>query len=183
MAVLGREGGLGAPRVRVFLGLGSSLGDRIANLHNALVRMQALGAAVRSISPVYESPHLGLDPSDTGRFPAHLNAVAEVDTALEPSALLEAIHAVEAAGGRVRTLRWGPRTIDVDILAYGEISINTARLALPHPGIASRAFVARPLLDLAPDYRLPDGTPLGEWVRSEPLRSQPIIVTPYVAWP
>jgi 2-amino-4-hydroxy-6-hydroxymethyldihydropteridine diphosphokinase len=165
-----------------WLGLGASLGDRLANLHSALSRLQERGVRIRAVSPVYESPHLGLDPTDSKRYPPHLNVVAEIETRLSPEALLDLVQAVEAEGGRERLERWGPRTIDIDILAFGAVQKQTERLALPHPGIGQRAFVARPLLDLQTDFRLGDGTLLRERLDEEPLKSQPIAKTDGRAW-
>jgi 2-amino-4-hydroxy-6-hydroxymethyldihydropteridine diphosphokinase len=156
----------------VLLGLGASLGDREANLRDALRRLAEAGVAVRAVSATYESPHLGLVPGDSERYPAHLNLVAGIETTLLPGELLDLVHEVEAAGGRERTARWGPRTIDIDILDYDGREIRMDRLTLPHPGIAQRAFVAVPLLELRPDYRLPDGALLRDRLDAEPLKSQ-----------
>ncbi|HLJ56395.1 MAG TPA: 2-amino-4-hydroxy-6-hydroxymethyldihydropteridine diphosphokinase [Chthonomonadaceae bacterium] len=161
--------------VPVLLGLGASLGDRAANLREALRRLADAGVEVRAVSSTYESPHLGLLPGDSERYPAHLNLVAAAETNLSPEALLDRIHEVEAAGGRARSERWGPRTIDIDILDYDGREMRTDRLTLPHPGIAQRAFVAAPLLDLQPDYRLPDGRRLRDRMAEEPLKSQKIV--------
>jgi 2-amino-4-hydroxy-6-hydroxymethyldihydropteridine diphosphokinase len=157
-----------------YLGLGSSLGDRRQNLRDALKRLQEAGITLRAVSPVYESPHLGLEPGDEARYPPHLNLVAEIETDDSPEQLLECVQGVEAAGGRQRLQKWGPRTIDMDILAFDDCAMQTDRLTLPHPGIALRAFVARPLCDIAPDFRLPDGGRLRERLNQEPIVSQPI---------
>jgi 2-amino-4-hydroxy-6-hydroxymethyldihydropteridine diphosphokinase len=161
----------------VLLGLGASVGDRLPNLREALGRLQDRNVVIRAVSPVYESPHLGLAPADSDRYPPHLNIVVKADTSLCPESLLDAVQSVEAAGGRVRRERWGPRTIDIDILAYGSVTMASERLALPHPGIAARAFVALPLVDVDPDFRLADGTLLRDRLALEPLRSQPIVKT------
>ena len=152
----------------VYLGFGSSLGDRVNHLRSALDRLRADDIRLRSISPIYQSPHMGLAESDSDRYPPHLNLVALVETRLDPDQLLDRIRLVEDAGGRVRTERWGPRTIDIDILDYDGIQIETDRLRLQHPGIALRAFVARPLLDIAPDFLISDGSKLD----SEPNRAK-----------
>lgn len=158
----------------VYLGLGSSLGDRAGNLRTAIERLGKTGVRICKVSPVYESPHLGLNPGDDHRYPAHLNLVVEGETSLTPVELLDVIHRVEAAGGRVREERWGPRTIDIDILSYDNETAANERLVLPHPGIAVRAFVARPLVDIAPEFQLPDGTLLRDRLSQEPLISQEI---------
>ncbi len=153
--------------VPALLGLGASLGDRARNLRTALARLEAQGITIREVSPVYESPHLGLTEGDDELFPPHLNAVAQIETTLSPEALLDTVQAVERAGGRERLQRWGPRTIDIDILDYDNQEIATARLNLPHPGIASRAFVARPLLDLQPEFKLKNGSLLRDRMAGE----------------
>jgi 2-amino-4-hydroxy-6-hydroxymethyldihydropteridine diphosphokinase len=162
--------------VTAYLGLGSSLGDRTSHLRDALRRLETAEPRLRvtALSPVYQTPHFGLKPGDETRYPPHLNLVARIETELSPTDLLHRIHAVEAAGGRQRTERWGPRTIDIDILLYAETEVRTPALTLPHPGIAERAFVAVPLADLAPALRLPDGRSLAEVRASAALRSQSI---------
>jgi 2-amino-4-hydroxy-6-hydroxymethyldihydropteridine diphosphokinase len=162
--------------VTAYLGLGSSVGDRQAHLRAALQRLETFGPDLRvaAISPVYQTPHLGLKPGDETRYPPHLNLAAQIETDLSPDALLQRIHAVEAAGGRQRTERWGPRTIDIDILLYGDTEVQTPALTLPHPGIAERAFVVVPLADLAPDLRLPDGRSMETLRSSASIRSQSI---------
>ncbi len=163
-------------RVTAYLGLGSSLGDRAAHLREALHRLESADGEVKvcAVSPVYETPHIGLQVGDETKYPPHLNLVARIETSLSPQALLERIHEVEARGGRERTERWGPRTIDIDMLLYGGQEIRTAELTVPHPGIAVRAFVVLPLADLAPDLRLPDGRSVAELRASQPIRSQRI---------
>ncbi len=145
----------------VYLGLGSSLGDRATNLQNAVNGMhnQSDGAciAIEAVSQVYESPHMGLAFTDSETYPAHLNAVIRISTNLEPELLLNAIHNVEQLGGRERTLHWGPRTIDIDILLIDDMVIDTARLTVPHPGILHRPFVLLPLADVAPKIWLASG--------------------------
>ncbi len=157
-----------------YLGLGSSLGDRREHLRRALRALNAPGAKVRvrAVSPIYESPHLGLQAGDAERFPPHLNCVARIETTLEPLELLAATQAVETLGQRQRDTRWGPRTIDIDILLYGALELRSARLILPHPGLAERAFVVRPLADLAPDLGLPDGRRVGDLAASEAICAQ-----------
>lgn len=162
--------------VTAYLGLGSSLGDRSENLRVALQRLQTFGTGLRvaAVSPVYQTPHLGLQPGDEMRYPPHLNLAARVETVLSPEELLLRIHDVEAAGGRQRSERWGPRTIDIDILFYGEDEVRTPALTVPHPGIVERAFVVMPLADLAPALRLPDGRSLESLRDSAAIRSQRI---------
>lgn len=162
--------------VTAYLGLGSSVGEREQNLHDALQRLEHPGAGLRvlAVSPVYESPHMGLEPGDEQKYPAHLNCVAKVETELPPERLLERIRTVEEAGGRQRTQKWGPRTIDIDILLYGDLALNTDTLTVPHPGLTERAFVVLPLCDLAPDLCLTDGRTLSEVREAEAIQVQTI---------
>jgi 2-amino-4-hydroxy-6-hydroxymethyldihydropteridine diphosphokinase len=101
--------------------------------------------------------------------------VVECETSLSTEALLDAIHQIEAEGGRVRDERWGPRMIDIDILCYDDVAIANERLVIPHPGIAERAFVARPLVDIAANYRLSNGSLLRDRLSEEPLSTQTIV--------
>lgn len=133
-----------------FLGLGANLGDRLSNLQAAVDLLAAReGVRVLRSSRVYETSPVG--PAQ----PDFLNAVLEVRTSLPPRGLLRACLEVEAALGRVRGERWGPRPIDVDVLAYGAERIAEADLEVPHPRLAERAFVLVPLLEIAPDLELP----------------------------
>ncbi|MDP9297172.1 MAG: 2-amino-4-hydroxy-6-hydroxymethyldihydropteridine diphosphokinase [Actinomycetota bacterium] len=139
-----------------FLGLGSNVGDRLANLQSAVRLLDAEAEiAVIASSRVWETDPVGGPPQ-----PDYLNAVVEVRTALRPDALLAACHRVEAALGRVREAEWGPRTIDVDVLLFDDLSIDVQGLRVPHPRLTERAFVVLPLLELEPDVRLPDGSRL-----------------------
>ena len=168
---------------KAFLGLGSSLGDRLKNLQEAVDRLKHYDIRISAVSRLYESQHIGLDAADSDRYPAHLNAVVAVETLLPPEELLDAVQAVEEAGGRERLLHWGPRTIDIDILAYDTLEFAAERLTLPHAEIARRAFVARPLLDVAPDFKLPGGALLRERLHQEPMRSQHIHNLDVPDWP
>ena len=124
---------------RAFLGLGTNLGDRLANLQRAVDLLAATsGIRVVRSSRVYETAPVGPPQPD------FLNAVIEVDTDLEPHDLLAAAAAVERALHRVRDVRWGPRTIDVDVLTYDDQMIDTPDLTVPHPRMHERGFVARP---------------------------------------
>jgi 2-amino-4-hydroxy-6-hydroxymethyldihydropteridine diphosphokinase len=138
---------------RAYLGIGSNLGDRMAHLQGAIDALAAAGGLdVVAVSPVYETVPVG-GPLQ----PDFLNAVVAVDSALPARALLELAHRIEAAADRVRTVRWGPRTLDVDILLVGDERIDEPDLVVPHPRMAERAFVVVPLADLAPEWadRLP----------------------------
>lgn len=160
-----------------YLGLGSSLGQRAANLREALALLEAdrEGINIRAVSPIYGSPHLGLKPGDETHYPPHLNCVAEIETCLDPESLLQHIQTVENAGGRTRTEKWGPRTIDIDILLYDNRECQSETLTLPHPGLANRAFVVVPLFDLVPDLCLPNGKNLDELRYAPAIEAQPLV--------
>ena len=136
-----------------YIGLGSNLGDRARYLA-AAVRLLAdcPGTRVLRVSPVYETEPVGVTDQ-----PAFLNAVAEIETALGPWELLLCCQGIEAELGRARSSRWGPRVIDLDILTLGDLRVDETDLTIPHPRLAERAFALRPLADLAPDLRMPDG--------------------------
>ncbi len=147
---------------RVFVGLGSNLGDRRAHLRVAVERLPGVVA----VSPVYETDPVG--GPDQGPY---LNCVVELATDLGPRELLRIGRRIEAASGRERRERWGPRTLDVDWLLYGDERVSDDDLTIPHPRMGDRRFVLTPLADLAPelapcgwDARLPPGgiEPAGE---------------------
>lgn len=131
--------------VAVFIGLGANLGDRKAALRDALAALGQMPA----IKVVRVSPLYGSAPVDAGG-PDYLNAVAELATTLTPQALLQALQTIEQAAGRERPYRNAPRTLDLDILWFGDRVIDTPELTVPHPRMAERAFVLRPLADLEP---------------------------------
>ena len=135
---------------RVFIGLGANLGDAAATLAAALDALRALpGTRLVAQSSRWRSA-----PIDAGG-PDYLNAVVELRTALEPPALLDALQSIEAAHGRQRPYRNAPRTLDLDILAFGDLVVDTPRLTLPHPRLAQRAFALAPLLEIDPALTLP----------------------------
>lgn len=150
-------------RVRAFIGLGSNMGDRMALLGRALDGIDGLeGTDVLAVSNVVES-----EPWGVTRQPLFVNAVACIDTDLSPEALLAVAKGLEARLGRVSGERYGPRAIDIDILLYGEEERESAALTLPHPRLAERQFVVAPLLEVAPDIRLPGGRPIEPWKATE----------------
>ena len=159
-----------------YLGLGSSLGARRSLLQDAVQRLADLKPRleVTGVSPIYEAPHLGLKPEDETRYPAHLNCVVKISTNFTPSELLDWIQAIEEKAGRQRLEKWAPRTLDIDILLYNGLKVQTEELTIPHPGLAERAFVVLPLYDLTPELILPDGSMLAELRRSEVIRKQRI---------
>lgn len=141
---------------RAYLGIGSNLGDRAAHLQLAVDELAASpGVAVVAVSPVYETDPVG-GPAQ-GDF---LNAVVAVDVDLDPHGLLEVALAVEQVAHRVRAERWGPRTLDVDVLLYGDERVEDPDLEIPHPRMLERAFVLAPLHDLAPE-QVPAAPPRG----------------------
>ena len=165
------------------IGLGSNLGPRLPALRSACAGMRELGCIAR-ISSLYETPALGPVQGD------FLNAAVLLQTSLAPQALLAALLAIEQRLGRVRRERWGPRTIDLDVLWSPGQSFRSPTLEIPHRELARRAFALRPLLDVAPeacdpttlqsyrkmlerlsdsDLRCIPGTELGRWAAAAPL--------------
>jgi 2-amino-4-hydroxy-6-hydroxymethyldihydropteridine diphosphokinase len=132
---------------RVHLALGTNLGDRQGNLREALACLGALtGVHVRTISHCYETEPMGV----TGQ-PSFLNLAAEIWTALEPLELLNAVKKIEEQLGREPSERWGPRVIDIDLILWGRMVMETERLTLPHKEFRNRNFVLAPLAEIAPD--------------------------------
>ena len=129
--------------MRAFLGLGSNLGDRRRYLRQAVAALPDVVA----VSPVYETEPVG-GPPDQG---PHLNLVVELETGSSPRELLELAARLEEAAGRVRAERWGPRTLDVDVLLVGDLTVDEPDLVIPHPRMWERRFVVAPLADLAPE--------------------------------
>jgi len=132
---------------RVFLGLGSNLGEREENVREALNQIAALpGTCVVRTSALIETEPWGVENQ-----PPFINAVTEIRTSLEPSELLEATKRIEAKMGREKTYRWGPRLVDIDVLVYGQRRVHTPRLNVPHPQLLERPFVVEPLAEIAPE--------------------------------
>lgn len=145
---------------RGFLGLGSNLGDKRAHLEAALAALRREPSVeVRRVAGFYRTAPLGPVAQDW-----FLNTVAEIATDLPPLALLERCQAIEQALGRVRHERWGPRTIDLDLLWLESGALMTTGLTLPHPGMHQRSFVLEPLSELAPELEL-HGHTLDYWRR------------------
>ena len=142
--------------------LGSNVGNRLETLQGAVDALaDTPGLRVKAVSPVYETEPWGVEP---GTQPDYLNAVALIKTTLPPDSLLERAHAIEEAFLRVRDERWGPRTIDVDIVAYQDVVSEDPALTLPHPRAHERAFVLVPWHDIDPDAVLPGRGPVAELV-------------------
>lgn len=151
---------------RCFIALGSNQKEPASQLRSAIAALRQLpDSRLVRISPCYRSAAVG--PGDQ---PDYLNAVLQLETGLSPEALLEALQAIEDTHGRIRTVRWGPRTLDLDILLYGDLTVSTDRLLIPHPRLAERNFVLYPLLDIAGrNLMLPDGRELGTLVSACPF--------------
>jgi 2-amino-4-hydroxy-6-hydroxymethyldihydropteridine diphosphokinase len=139
---------------RGYLGLGSNLGDRLAHLQDAVDQLaDTAGLTVVGVSSVYETTPVG-GPTQ----PDYLNAVVAVDTDLDARALLAVAQTLEQAAARVRVERWGPRTLDVDVLLVGAEAVHEPDLEVPHPRLYDRGFVLAPLADLDPQaVRTPPG--------------------------
>ena len=142
---------------RVFLGLGSNVGDRWRLLREAVASLPDVVA----VSPVYETDPVG-GPAGQGPY---LNCVVELSTTLAPRQLLGICHRLETAADRVRHERWGPRTLDIDILYVDGVTLDDADLEIPHPRMRERRFVLEPLRDLAPELVTEDLERLGRGVR------------------
>lgn len=153
---------------RAYIALGSNLGVSAEALDGALEKLSALpGTRVLQVSPWYRSAAIG-GPADQ---PDYLNAVCEITTGLDPRPLLDALHQIEHHFGRERQVRWGPRTLDLDIIWYQNVTSEDPELTLPHPRAHERAFVIRPLADIAPELVLRN-QPLNHWL--EHTRDQAI---------
>jgi 2-amino-4-hydroxy-6-hydroxymethyldihydropteridine diphosphokinase len=145
---------------RAVIALGSNLGNRLENLQGAVDALEDTpGVRVKAVSPVYETEPWGVEP---GSQPSYFNAVVVLKTTLPPSSLLERAHAVEEAFHRVRDERWGPRTLDVDIVAYASVVSDDPQLTLPHPRAHERAFVLAPWHDVDPEAQLPGRGPVAD---------------------
>ena len=136
-----------------YLGLGSNLGNRKANLDQAVELLKAHpGIQINKVSSYYETEPVGYTDQ-----PDFLNAAVEIETELSPRELLNTVLDIENKMGRKRTIRWGPRVIDIDILLYGTGQIEEEGLQIPHPRMMERRFVIEPLSEIAPELKLPDG--------------------------
>jgi len=139
--------------VFAFLGLGSNVGDRLGHLQTGVDHLEAeRRIRIDAVSSVYETAPVGGPPQDP-----YLNMALRVATTASPHGLLRACQRAEQAAGRVRTVRWGPRTLDVDVLLYGDRSVATRRLVVPHPRLTERPFALIPLIEVAPGATLPGG--------------------------
>ena len=144
---------------RAYIGIGANLGDAQATVAAALAALATLpGCTLGQVSPGYRTA-----PVPAGG-PDYINAVAALDTDLPPPALLAALQGIEQAFGRQRPFANAPRTLDLDLLLHGDVVLSTPLLTLPHPRLHQRAFVLRPLLDIAPGLAAPGLGPLSAWL-------------------
>lgn len=149
----------------VYIGLGGNLASNIGNSQDTLKQAaehlgQQQDIQLEALSSLYRSQPMG--PKDQ---PDYINAVCHISTSLAPEALLDVCQSIESHFGRERKgERWGPRTLDLDILLFGSQSIKTNRLTIPHVGMNQREFVLVPLFELAPQLVMPDGIPIAKWV-------------------
>ncbi len=151
-------------RVRAYVGLGSNLAEPLEQLARAVTALTHLPATTLvAQSPFYSSRPVG--PQDQPDF---VNGAVRIDTGLTAIELLDQLQAIEQAQGRERLRHWGPRTLDLDLLLYGDREIREPRLTVPHPELANRDFVLQPLLDLDRDLTLPDGRSLTQLRHSCP---------------
>lgn len=148
-----------------YIGLGSNLDEPAKQITSALHELAGLaGTQLVKSSPLYRSDPMG--PADQ---PDYVNAVAALETCFDPLELLQALQAIEANHGRVRSgERWGPRTLDLDILLYADRVLDEPLLTIPHPGLHERAFVLYPLFDVAPDLLIPQQGKLEELIKKCP---------------
>ncbi|HCH23449.1 MAG TPA: 2-amino-4-hydroxy-6-hydroxymethyldihydropteridine diphosphokinase [Oceanospirillaceae bacterium] len=148
-----------------YIGIGSNLGDPVGQIQQAIVELQQLPhAQLVQVSSLYGSKPMG--PQDQ---PDYVNAVAQLDTQLDPLALLDALQQLEQDHQRIRERHWGPRTLDLDVLLYAQQSIQSPRLTVPHAGLHTRNFVLYPLAEISPELSLPDGTSLQQLLDNCPL--------------
>lgn len=144
-----------------YIGIGANLGDALANVRDALARLAALpDGELLAVSSLYRSAPIDASGDD------YVNAVARIATSLPAAELLQALHAIELAHGRERPYRNAPRTLDLDLLLYGDAQIDDATLTVPHPRIQERAFVLLPLLELDPAIGIPGRGPAAQFLPS-----------------
>jgi 2-amino-4-hydroxy-6-hydroxymethyldihydropteridine diphosphokinase len=155
------------PTAVAFVGVGANLGDAVRTVRQALAELNGLTVTqLHRHSSLYRSA-----PIDSSG-PAYVNAVAELTTLLEPQALLDALQVIELRHGRARPYRNAPRTLDLDLLLYGELRLQTPQLTLPHPRLHRRAFVLEPLLELEPNLRAPGLGALNDYLAA--VGDQPV---------
>ena len=158
---------------RVYLSLGSNLGDRVAHLRRAIAELDDAGIKVVQVTPFYRT-----EPVDYRPQPWFVNCVAEVHTDLMPLRLLSALQKIERKLGRRRALPKGPRPVDLDILFYDNAVVRSAALTIPHERLTERRFVLVPLCDIAPNFRHPvTRRTVSEMLSETPDHSQVLLMT------
>ena len=135
-----------------YIGLGSNLDQPIEHILSALRRLKTLSCGTFIFSSLYQS-----SPLDKSAQPDYINAVACIETHLHPVTLLQTLQQIEQAQGRTRDIRWGARTLDLDLLLVDSLTIQTEFLSLPHKGLTERDFVLKPLIEISPNLMLPNG--------------------------
>ncbi|WP_444887084.1 2-amino-4-hydroxy-6-hydroxymethyldihydropteridine diphosphokinase [Microbulbifer sp. JMSA008] len=149
---------------KVFIGLGSNLSEPQKQLRSALAAMEEIpDCRLLRCSSFYHSAPIG-----PGEQPDYVNAVVELECALTPIELLDQLQTIEQAHGRERSVRWGARTLDLDVLLFGEQQLDETRLQVPHPRMAERNFVLQPLAELDPQLQLPSGERLQQLLQDCP---------------
>ncbi|TNF37295.1 MAG: 2-amino-4-hydroxy-6-hydroxymethyldihydropteridine diphosphokinase [Gammaproteobacteria bacterium] len=147
-----------------YIGMGSNLAQPVMQLFQARQKLQQLaGCRVLADSGLFASKAMTL-PGDERAQPDYMNAVVKLETELAPLALLDQLQAIELEQGRERTERWGPRTLDLDVLLYDQLQLDQPRLRLPHPGIAQRSFVLYPLQNIDPGLHIPGQGDIAELI-------------------
>jgi 2-amino-4-hydroxy-6-hydroxymethyldihydropteridine diphosphokinase len=161
--------------VLTYIGLGANLDEPVLQLQQAVAALKNIAATeLVAVSSLYGSKPMG--PQDQ---PDYVNAVAALRTSLSPLQLLDALQKIELEQGRQRKdERWGPRTLDLDILLFGELTLNSERLTVPHYGMKSREFVLYPLAEIAAELSLPDGTALQALLKQVPLNGLTVLQPP-----
>jgi len=159
-------------RVLAYIGLGSNLEQPLDQLQRALAELQQIPrSSLHASASFYLNSPMG--PADQ---PDYINSVAALHTGLSPLELLDQLQQIEQAHGRERGLRWGPRTLDLDLLLYGDQLIQNDRLSVPHPGIGERAFVLLPLAELVPDLEVPGLGAISDLLAARKFETPPRIV-------
>lgn len=158
-----------------YIGLGSNLDGPVEQVKTAVNEVSlADGIRVMTVSGLYRTAPVG--PQDQDYF---INAVMKIETSLSPEDLLKRLQEIEHLHHRIRTVHWGPRTLDLDILLYGNDTVDLPHLRIPHPEMKRRGFVLVPLLDIAPDLVLPDGSSISDLVRQldpDDLKISPVVL-------
>lgn len=153
----------------VYIGLGSNLEDPPQQIRQAIEALKKLpDSRYIKNSDLYRSRPMHAGEALAEPQPDYYNAVALIETELEPLTLLDNLQAIENSQGRLRVARWGPRTIDLDLLLYGQQLIREARLQVPHPGMCEREFVLYPMQQLTPELYIPGHGPLEDLIKSCP---------------